>query len=294
MTLELGLVSPVVTRLPRAHGPWEAAATVDDLVRVARAADASGYHHLTCAEHVAVPASAAPTRGATYWDPVATLGFLAAVTERIRLVPSVVVVGYHHPLEVVKAYGTLDRLSGGRLTLGVGVGSLAEEFDLVGAPFADRGARADDALRAIRSAWAAAPGVTSYAGEFHRWDEMVVDPGPVQERVPIWVGGRTARSLRRAVELGDGWCPFGLSPDELAALVRRASGTPAWAARDRPLDLVLQSPRAFDPLARPDEARRQLDALVAAGATHVAARLVSTSVDHAIEQAGALAALARA
>src|SRR5438270_11233400 len=90
-------------------------------------------------------------RGAAYWDPLSTFGYLAARTEQIRLATHVLVLGYHHPLEIAKRYGTLDRVCCGRLILGVGVGSLREEFDLLGAPFDDRGARADDALRALRA-----------------------------------------------------------------------------------------------------------------------------------------------
>ena len=90
-------------------------------------------------------------RGTRYWDPLATLGYLAARTQRIRLATNVLVLAYHHPLEIAKRYGTLDKVSNGRLILGVGVGSLKEEFDLLGAPFDDRGPRGDDALRALRA-----------------------------------------------------------------------------------------------------------------------------------------------
>src|ERR1700724_1289758 len=93
-------------------------------------------------------------RGGRYYDPLATFGYLAARTERIRLATHVLVLGYHHPLEIAKRYGTLDVVSGGRLILGVGVGSLESEFALVGADFAERGARADEALVALRNGFA--------------------------------------------------------------------------------------------------------------------------------------------
>ena len=101
-------------------------------------------------EHVVIPSPTAATRGGRYWDPLATLSFVAASTQTIGLLTHVLVLGYHHPLEVVKRYGTLDVASGGRVILGVGVGSLEPEFELLDVPFAGRGARADDALRAIR------------------------------------------------------------------------------------------------------------------------------------------------
>ena len=280
-----GIITPVLTLLPGAHARWERDGTFDDVVAIARAADALGYDHLTCSEHVIVPTDVATVRGGRYWDPAATLGYLAAVTERIRLTTSVVVLGYHHPLALAKRYGTLDRVSGGRLVLGVGVGSLREEFELLGADFDDRGARADDALRALRGALSnPAP---SYDGEYYSYDEVVLDPCALQEQVPIWVGGRTARSLRRAVELADGWCPFGLDPVAITALLRQAAATPVFEARDRPLDVVLQSQRAIDPLGDTDATRRTVAELEAAGATTLALRLVHRSVDHYIEQLAA-------
>jgi alkanesulfonate monooxygenase SsuD/methylene tetrahydromethanopterin reductase-like flavin-dependent oxidoreductase (luciferase family) len=149
--MRFGIATPIVVRVPGNHAEWERAAGITELAAIARAADGLGYHHLTCSEHVALPASVEATRGVTYWDPLATFGYLAAVTGRIRFATNVLVLGYHHPLDIAKQYGTLDRVSGGRLILGLGVGSLEEEFDLLGAPFEDRGARADDALRALRA-----------------------------------------------------------------------------------------------------------------------------------------------
>ncbi|MER6893154.1 LLM class flavin-dependent oxidoreductase, partial [Amycolatopsis sp. NPDC000740] len=127
--MDIGLVSPVVTRLPGDPNAWEDTAGIEDLARIAETADRLGFDHLTCSEHVAVPVAVAEQRGSTYWDPLATFGFLAARTSRIRLVTQVLVLGYHHPLEIAKRYGTLDTVSGGRLVLGLGVGSLREEFD---------------------------------------------------------------------------------------------------------------------------------------------------------------------
>jgi probable F420-dependent oxidoreductase len=284
--MRLGIITPVLTLLPRAHAKWERTGTLDDVVEIAQAADRLGYDHLTCSEHVVVPDEVATVRGGRYWDPAATLGFLAARTERIRLATSVLVLGYHHPLEIAKRYGTLDRVSGGRLILGVGVGSLREEFDLIGAPFDDRGARADDSLRALRVSMSDPH--PSYEGEHFRYDGVVLDPCAVQEHVPIWIGGRTARSLRRAVDLADGWCPFGLDADEIGAMIERARETDAWAARDRDLDVVLQPQRAIDPSGDPEATAATVSALRDAGATALALRFVHHSPQHYIEQMEAM------
>ncbi len=287
--MRLGIVSPVVTRLPGAHAQWETTAGIAELARIVGEADRLGYDFCTCSEHVAVPIEAASVRGGTYWDPLSTFGFLAARTEQIRFATFVLVLGYHHPLAIAKRYGTLDRVSNGRLMLGVGVGSLEDEFVLLGAEFDERGPIGDDALRALRAALSQAE--PEYDGEYFTFGGFVVDPAAVQARVPIWVGGRTARSLRRAVELGDGWVPFGLRTTELEALLQHARTTDLWNARAEPLDVIVQNDHPLDPLAEPDRVAEQLARYRAIGATALAARFVHHSVDHYCEQLAALAAL---
>lgn len=278
--MDIGLVSPVVTRLPGDPNAWEDSAGIEDLARIAETADRLGFHHLTCSEHVAVPVEVAEQRGSTYWDPLATFGFLAARTSRIRLVTQVLVLGYHHPLEIAKRYGTLDTVSGGRLVLGLGVGSLREEFDLLGAPFEQRGERADDALRALRAALSQR--LPEYRGPHYDFAGMIVEPHAVQAKVPLWIGGRTKRSLRRAVELADGWVPFGLSLEDL----RRMLGA---VALPEGFQVVLSPGRPLDPGAA--SCRERLTRVVEAGATTVSARIAAHSADHYREQLEALAEL---
>ena len=281
--MRLSVVTPVLTRVPGAHARWEQAAGMAELVEIARAADRLGYHHLTCSEHVGIPTDVAEVRGATYWDPLATFGYLAAVTERVRLATYVLVLGYHHPLEIAKRYGTLDLVSGGRLILGVGVGSLREEFELLGAPFEDRGARADDALVALRASLSREQ--PAYHGSHYDYDGFVVRPCAVQPRVPLWVGGRTRRSLRRAAALADGWAPFGVSVAQVAD----------WLAGiDLPdgFEVVISPERALDPSDGASVCADALGALAGAGTTIVAARVVHHSLAHYLEQLEALAGCA--
>jgi probable F420-dependent oxidoreductase len=284
--MKLGIITPVVLKRPHAHAPWEDDAGIDEIAMVAEAADGLGYHHMTCSEHVAVPFSAGDMRGAAYWDPLSTFGYVAARTEQIRLVTHVLVLGYHHPLEIAKRYGTLDRVCNGRLTLGVGVGTLQEEFALLGAEFEGRGERADDALRALRASLGKREPV--YHGEFYDYEGFVVDPWAVQERVPIWIGGKTARSLRRAVELADGWVPFALTSDQIKDMLARARATDAWEQRDSDLQIVLPPPRAVDPLGDPDGARRALDDLADVGTTIANLTFRTQSPEHYCEQLAAM------
>jgi probable F420-dependent oxidoreductase len=289
--LKLGIVTPVLTLLPRAHATWEETGTFADVVAIVQEAERLGYHHCTCSEHVAIPAPVAETRGARYWDPLATFGALGAHTETIRFAAHVLVLGYHHPLAIAKRYGTLDQITNGRVILGVGVGSLREEFDLLGAPFDDRGVRADDAMRALRAALSQRE--PSYRGPYYDFSGFVVDPRARQAHVPMWVGGRTARSLRRAVELGDGWAPFGLRTAEVEAMLRAARETPAWSARATPLDVLLQNEHPLDPIAESERVAEQLRRFAEIGATGVNVRFVHRSPEHYGEQLAALAEVAR-
>ncbi|MEN3223635.1 TIGR03619 family F420-dependent LLM class oxidoreductase [Mycolicibacterium porcinum] len=271
--MKLGLSTPIVMQHPGEFSPWEVDAGPDELALIAEAADSLGFHHLTCAEHTGIPASAAGVRGTVYWDPLATLSFLAARTRRIRLTTAVVVLPYHHPVALVKSYGTLDRLSGGRVILGVGVGSLTEEFELLGAPFEDRGASADRDIAKLRAAWGR-PVVDGFA----------IEPHATTTDLAVWVGGRTKRSLRRAIELGNGWMPFGLSPDTIADFL-----APHQLSAN--FDVVLAPGAALDPLGDADTVRRRLVRLRDVGATVANCSVRARSAEHFCDQLAALHAI---
>ena len=278
--VRLGIITPVATQMPGAHAAWEADAGIDEMLQIATVADRLGFDHLTCSEHVAVPPADAEVRGAVYWDPLATLGCLAGHTERIRLATYVLVLGYHHPLELAKRYGTLDRIANGRVVLGVGVGTLQREFELLEVPMRGRGERADDALRALRASMGRS--LVSYHGDHYRFDDLVVEPHAVNEHVPFWVGGRSRRSLQRAVELGEGWAPFGLKVADLEA----------WLAEvDRPdgFEVVGQPGALVDPVGDAARVDDLLGQWGSAGATVVDLHLAHHSLAHYLEQLDALA-----
>ena len=276
----LGIIPPVATQMPGAHAAWEESAGIDELLQVAAAADRLGYDHLTCSEHVAVPPADAAVRGAVYWDPLATLGCLAGHTTRIRLATYVLVLGYHHPLELAKRYGTLDRIAKGRLVLGLGVGTLEREFALLEEPFAQRGERADDALRALRACIGQRD--VEYHGTHYDFSDLVVEPHALNPHVPFWIGGRTRRSLRRALDYAEGWAPFGVSCPQLSAWLD-ATGPPAG------FEVVAQPPGVVDPMGAPAVVDDVLRQWAAAGATVVDLHIVHHSLAHYLEQLEALA-----
>jgi len=164
--------------------------------------------------------------------------------------------------------------------LGVGVGSLKEEFDLLGAPFDDRGARGDDALRALRAALAS--NEPAYDGEFYSFGGLTVDPCALQQHMPIWIGGRTKRSLRRAVTLADGWCPYYVSID-VAAQWLQSFDVPTG------FEVVMPAEKPLDPVGKPEATRETLKNLAAGGTTILSARFIHHSLAHYLEQIHALA-----
>jgi probable F420-dependent oxidoreductase len=228
-----------------------------------------------------VPPSAESGRGLTFWDPLALFGYLAARTKRIRFATYILVVGFHHPLAIAKRYGTLDAVSGGRLILGLGVGNLKDEFDLLGAHFEDRGARADDAIGALRAALSKPNPV--YEGKYYSFSDVVVIPHAVQPKVPIWIGGSSPRSLRRAVELGDAWAPVFVQLDQVKEMLK-SHDLPAG------FEVVLQT-RQLDPLGDRAAALAQIEAITEAGGTIGNLKLKHTSLSHFLEQIEAFAEL---
>src|SRR5499425_3223703 len=156
-------------------------------------------------------------------DQLSLMAFVAAKTRRLRLVTSVMIVPYRNPVLTAKALATIDVLSKGRVTLGVGVGWMREEFEALGAPdFDRRGAVTDEYIRIFKTLWTQSP--ASFEGEFYRFAPLKCEPLPVQKpHPPIWIGGHSQYALRRVARLGDGWHPVGgiaavpLRPAEMRA-----------------------------------------------------------------------------
>jgi probable F420-dependent oxidoreductase len=156
----------------------------------------------------------------TWYDPVATLAYLAGITENVRLMSHVAIVGLRHPLAAAKQYATLDHLSGGRLILGVGAGHVQEEFDALGVDFARRGAVLDEAVDALKAALGPEE-YPSFKGERYAFEGLGQRPRPAQSRVPVWVGGSSAPAVRRAAVKGDGWLPQGDSREQLPGQIAK-------------------------------------------------------------------------
>ncbi|MFF3687547.1 LLM class F420-dependent oxidoreductase [Streptomyces sp. NPDC002187] len=215
-----GMQLPVQSQSTIYAEPWEAAAGPGDLVEVARTADRSGFAYVAVCDHVAIPRRLAAAMSTVWYDPVATLSFLAAATERVRLLSHVAVVGLRHPLVTAKQYATLDHLSDGRLILGVGAGHVQEEFEALGADFGRRGAVLDETIDALRAALGPEE-FPHFAGERFAFSGLGQRPRPAQAEVPVWIGGSSPAAVRRAALKGDGWLPQGDPRDRLPAQIGR-------------------------------------------------------------------------
>ncbi|MGW3109497.1 LLM class F420-dependent oxidoreductase [Streptomyces sp. NPDC001100] len=218
--LAYGIQLPVQSQSTIYAEPWEADAGPADLVGIARAADRSGFDYIAGCDHVGVPRRLAAAMSTIWYDPVATLSFLAGVTERVRLLSHVAVVGLRHPLITAKQYATLDHLSGGRLLLGVGAGHVREEFEALGVDFDRRGPVLDESIDALRAALGPDE-FPLHHGKLYDFEGLGQRPRPRQEHVPIWVGGSSPAAVRRAALKADGWLPQGDPREKLPAQIER-------------------------------------------------------------------------
>ena len=206
-------------------------ATRRNLIDFAQHAEALGFHSGWVSDHVAWPreiasrypytedGSFAPPIDMPWLDPIGTLFFVAACTERMRLGTTVLILGYRPPVLTAKAIASLDSLSDGRVILGVGVGWMREEFEVLGMPYDHRGARADEQLELFRRAVQRAD--AELLGEFYDVPEVGFEPKPVHGRVPIWVGGDSDAAYRRVARSGDAFHAAFQSVDEVEAGWRR-------------------------------------------------------------------------
>jgi probable F420-dependent oxidoreductase len=269
---------------------WEASAGAAELGGIARKADGTGFFYVAVCDHVAVPRPYDERMGGTWYDTVATLGWLAAQTSNVRLLSHVFVVAYRHPLVSAKSFMTLDELSGGRAVLGVGAGHVEPEFDLLGVPFADRGRLTDEAIDEIRAAL-----------DHEYVHDAAMAPRPRQAHVPIWIGGSSKPAMRRAAVRGDGWLPQGPPAEGMEAGIAFIRAEREKAGRgDDPIDLgglsdilYVGEPswelRPTDRSGKPEEIAEHLLSFKALGCNHVQVRFRNRSLDELLDQMDAFA-----
>ena len=209
-----------------------------DLARIVGGGEAMGYDYCTFSDHVMMPRDLdkkypytdtgelpQPQRaGGDLHEQLTCAAFIAAKTEKLRLVTSVTVVPHRPPVLTAKIIATIDVLSEGRFTWGIGVGWCREEFEAIGAePFPERGAVTDETIAVCRELWTVED--PSFNGKYAKFSNVFFQPRPVQRRVPIWVGGESGPAMRRTATLGDAWYPIGTNPkNRLDTLERLRAG----------------------------------------------------------------------
>src|SRR5262245_15977202 len=204
------------------------AASPDAIRQVAGHAEQLGFDSIWVSDHIVIPQSEADRFargfgdttgiGSMIYEPLTVLAFAAAFTSRIRLGTTVIILPYRNPLVTAKALSTLDVLSGGRVTAGVGVGWMEPEFVALGVPFHGRGALSDEYIEAMKVLWT--QNRPAFHGRHVQFDNIGFEPKPMQKpHIPLWIGGNSRSAIRRAVALGDGWHPTrALVPDLKAGL----------------------------------------------------------------------------
>ena len=253
-----------------------------ELLELARLAEQLGYDSVWVSEHLFHASYVAERLGQRpYHEALTVLSIIAAATTRVRLGTSVLVLPWHHPARLAKTFATIDQLSKGRVTLGVGVGAAPDEYQALGVPYEARGSIADETLRALLELWS--EGTPDFQGQRYGFRGLPFSPKPVQKpHPPVWIGGNSRAALRRVVSLGDGWHPLSLSPADLTPKTEHLR----QALRDagRPDDLriavrvvleFLDTPHDRPPSGRrtcrgtPKEIAEIVQAYEAAGATDI-------------------------
>jgi probable F420-dependent oxidoreductase len=281
-----GIQLPIQSQSTLYVEPWQQQAGPAELAQIAGAADRSGFLYVAVCDHTAIPKRLAQAMGTTWYDTVATLGWLAALTTKTRLLSHVYIAALRNPLRTAKEFATLDVLSGGRVVLGVGAGHVPEEFDAVGADFEGRGRLLDEAIDGIAAALSEDFPILD--GPTWPARELAVAPRPVQKpRPPIWVGGSSAPALRRAAERGDGWLPQTVRRSELTEQISKLK---AWREEFRP-GVPIEIGALLPPIhpghspdppkgalsGGPQEIAESIGGLVALGVSHVQLRFSSRS-----------------
>ncbi|HVY10421.1 MAG TPA: LLM class F420-dependent oxidoreductase [Mycobacteriales bacterium] len=204
----------------------------DAIISFAQAAERAGFDGIGFTDHPAPTERWLKSGGHDALDPFAALSFIAAVTERIRLIPNIVVLPYRNPFIVAKSIATIDALSGGRFTLSTAVGYMKAEYKALGVDYDSRNALFDEAIEVLKGIWS----TDDFRFEGSTFTALGQTANPKPAHVPIWIGGNGARARQRVADVGDGWNPF------------PAPATLAATAKTEPLETAADLSRLLDDL----------------------------------------------
>jgi alkanesulfonate monooxygenase SsuD/methylene tetrahydromethanopterin reductase-like flavin-dependent oxidoreductase (luciferase family) len=232
--MEFRVSFPASSLYPGGGEHWWKDVPWSDLARLVRAADELGYDWMHVSEHMAMHVDDVDMMGPRWVHTISTMGWLAGLTQRLR-VGGLIVVPYHHPVELAKAFSTLQVASEGRAIMAAAVGYMPWEYELMGAPpYAERGAYVDECMEAMLELWSSER--PRYEGRYVRFDDIVFDPNA---KPTLWFAGNSKAAVRRAARYADGWYPNALPRQRFRELVEILREQPGFAERARPFDLYL-------------------------------------------------------
>jgi probable F420-dependent oxidoreductase len=228
---------PGMSLYPGTGKHWWESISSEQIVEAARRCERLGFDYITISDHIVMNHESTPEMGARWVDSLAAAGFILGATSTIKVAP-LVVAPYRNPIALAKALSTLDFVSGGRVIPLLLVGYKPWEFELMRSPFESRGQVMDEWVEAMQELWTNAD--PSYHGRHVDFDDVVFDPKPVQQPLPLWFGGRTKSALKRIARFGDAWVSYATPRAQFREMVDFIREQPEFVARPRRLETWIE------------------------------------------------------
>lgn len=262
--MKLAFAMPHMLQLKATMQPWEMAVTGADQTRLAKWAEKLGYEMIAVPEHHVIPRAHVDLSGPFYFNAYTAMAHFAGATETIRVNSSIAILPAQNPIVTAKALSTMDWLSSGRVTITFAVGWLEEEFRILGVPFNERGAMADEYVRAIIELWTSE--TPEFEGKYVSFKDVAFEPKPVQKpHIPIWFGGDADAVLKRTARYAQGWWPFLTKPDDIASRIDFIRSQPDYNGQLKDVFYGISTARVGeghvvvdDPTARPGQTKQEL------------------------------------
>ncbi|MBU6266903.1 MAG: TIGR03619 family F420-dependent LLM class oxidoreductase [Sphingomonadales bacterium] len=262
--MKLAFSMPNMVRLKAMQQPWEADITGPDQQRLAKLAEELGFEMIAVPEHHIIPRAHVELSGSHYLAAYPGMAFFAGATSRIKLNSCIAIQPVQHPIITAKALATIDWQSGGRMMITFAVGWLKEEFDLLGVPFHERGARAEEYTKAIIELWT--KDEPAFEGKWVSFKDVAFEPKPVQKpHPPIWFGGGADAVLKRVARYGQGWWPFLVPNEQLPEKIDFIRSQPDYNGQLRDVFVGLSQGRVGeghvvvdDPMCRADMTKQEI------------------------------------
>ncbi len=263
--MKLAFAMPHMLELKATMQPWETAVTGADQTALAKWAEKLGFEMIAVPEHHVIPKAHVDLSGPFYFNAYTAMSHFAGATERVRVNSCIAILPAQHPIVTAKALATMDWLSSGRVTITFAVGWLEEEFALLGIPFHERGAMADEYIQAILALWTQEN--PEFEGKYVSFRDVAFEPKPVQKpHIPVWFGGDADAVLKRTARHGQGWWPFLTKPETIPQRLDFIRSQPDYNGQLSDVFYGISTARVgeghkvldADPRARPGQSKEEL------------------------------------